>query len=201
MLKLTVKKDTIPSKFVVPPENELLVVAAMGDQVQRNVYNRLRVGRGAHGALPTDMVKTGRLLNSISYSLRTGRKGNVTAIVSATGDRPTDEVGQKKQVASRRTKLARAAHIASGTARTRRVKSKKAPSGFAMKFMVSHIRHRAATTNAALAAILSVPPKSGDKRGFNGKRGTYVVFDVNSQDINDVQQIVGNQLNPSIRSR
>lgn len=185
----------LPEKFVL--KNESLLVAKMGEKIRANVESRLRRGQGATGSLPTSMSKTGLFKRSIFYQLRQDRKGNFIAVISAGGNRPASEVRGKKASASVRQKTARSEASQTGlykgkklgVAKARGKPRKNVPTEFGTKYKTGAVKVRAVTTNAALAAVLSVPPTAGDKRGRNGGRGVYVVFGENITDINDTVKI------------
>lgn len=173
------------------------VALAMGDEIKHELLRRLRFGAGARGQLPHPKSggkpynATGTLVRSIAVVERVsrsqpevGRDGTPYAVVRATGDRPPRENAKGKVArAKERTKQARAA-AAIGFALQESVGGvvpehfiRKTPDKSGNRYKLSRIRVRAADTNAALAAILSQPPK--DARGIKGKRGIYRVFEVN----------------------
>jgi len=199
----------MPKDLVIPIENETMVIAKGSEQVRANVERRLFLGMGAKGALPkpkdggAPMRRTGRLAANITYHLKLSRRG-VIGVVTASGNRPTEEVANKAKNAARKQREARKLASVTGEYQgrqlsRRRVRSKYSPSGFVEKVSVGRIRFRAAKTNHNLAAILSVPPKPSDKRGYNGHRGRYVVFDENNKDIQDFLRVVNENLKPRMK--
>lgn len=208
MLKAKVVKA--PKQLIIPSENEILVIATGSEKVRQNVERRLRKGLGANGVLPQPkdggkpLMRSGRLANNITYHLKQSRKGAVMGIVTASGLRPKSEIKAKDFDARMRQKAARDLALVSGEyggrrLKLRRVKSKHSASGFVEKYNTGRIKIRAAVTNHNLAAILSLPAKAGDKRGYNGNRKAYVVFDENIQDIQDFVRIVKDKLKPGMK--
>lgn len=167
--------------------NEEATVSAMTAAVEKSVVARTQRGTDADGAaLPRakdagteanpdgrPLQRTGTLVASIGSVIRT-RNGKPYGVVRAFGDRPANE-DVKAKVARARIKTAAMRRVAIEEARrdeiagvTPRLTKRGG------KFSAGRIRVRAVTTNAALAAVLSQPPK--DARGQAGGRAIYVVF-------------------------
>lgn len=207
MIKAKVTK--MPRHFSIPKENELYIIGTSSSKVRDNVERRLRIGQGAKGPLPNTkdnapLRRTGRLASNITYHMRPNKKGVLTGVITASGPRPRDEFKSKDFNASLKQRAAREQASVTGiwngkTLRLRKVRSKHSPSGFAMKFSTGKIKFRAAKTNHNVAAILSLPPSPNDKRGYNGKRKAYVVFDENTKDIKDFVEIVERYLKPEMK--
>jgi len=179
-MRLEVKVLIPDVRLLLTNDDAVLQFAA--NVVADEVKSRLRRGAGAHGALPRGktggkpLIATGRLVNSIKAvpSKRRGRKRGPrgaksrTWVVRATGNRPKDEVGAKKKRARAKTKAMRHAKVAANFSPLNARALRK-------QLKLSRLRVRTADTNAALAGILSVPPK--DTRAKAGNRGAYRVFE------------------------
>lgn len=167
--------------------NERETVQAMGEAQRERTVTRLLSGQGATSSLPRPkdggraMQRSGALASSIANLLTRNRKGEWVSTVRATGNRPESEnVAKKKQRAKAKTKELRAAMAVAltlqsiaGEVDSDLVRKKVGKDG--SHFKLSRFKVRAGETNAAIAAILSVPPK--DIRGVNGGRGVYRVFE------------------------
>lgn len=190
------------SAFNLEIENEEETVREMGEAIRDDVQRGLARGQGARGSLPRPkdggraLYRTGTLANSIGVVLRQkGRQRTIgplrseaayawSSVVRALGDRPPEENSAKKlKSAARNTKRLRAEKIAELTeehAKGNVIESRwlrKVPTKKGQIFRVGKIRRRAAVTNAALAAVLSQPPR--DLRSKNGGRKEYRVFEPN----------------------
>ena len=177
--------SVIVPEFGLEILNEAEAVAAMAHAIALDVGARADRGVGAAGALPkpkaggTAYKSTGLLISSISA--QPSKRNPKRWTVFATGDRPKDEGGKEKaKRARKRTKNLRAARVRDALAndKTGRLASlgKRA---LGKELKLGKLRRRAATTNAALAGILSVQAK--DKRAKNGDRGEYRVFEANDR--------------------
>jgi hypothetical protein len=141
------------------------------------------------------LKRTGLLIAEISAhqkkksrrkTSKSGKKSPIAYGVKSAGKRPKKEnVAAKKKRAREKTKQARAAAVlgeAFGQLGTGRAVSRsfKLRSGFTSTgkartgIRLGRIRFRTADTNAALAGILSAPPK--DRRSKAGNRAQYRVF-------------------------
>lgn len=137
--------------------------------------------------------RTGLFLSNITYAQKktrkqkSGKKAPVKYAVKSEGKRPKSEnVAAKKKRAREKTKQARAAAVlgeAFGKLATNRgihskfSRMKPSYDSLGRKrtgIKLGRIRFRTADTNAALAGILSAPPK--DKRAKAGNRAQYRVF-------------------------
>lgn len=167
--------------------NELECVQAAGDALAKRITERLQAGKGARGELPAPKdggkpaQRTGLLLSSVDVVIRWKSKagGSWTAVVTPTGDRPDAEV--KRNLAAARTEEKRAAlafaltfQYAAGTIDKKHLRKKPTKSGEVLK-KIRVRKERGAGTNAAVAAILSQPPR--DARSRAGGRKQYRIFE------------------------
>ena len=200
MLKFDVKVPEYDIQIV----NERATVEAMADAVKAQLVRRLAFGMGARGALPRPKSggqpysQTGTLAKSIGVvvSNRPARpkKGQAPvlvadrwrAVVRALGDRPANENVDRKVKAARDAQTQRRATLAvalslsllgGNTVDPMYLRKRATKSGDV--FRVSSVRVRTADTNAALAGILSVPPKDPDAK--KGGRGVYRVFEATDE--------------------
>lgn len=183
MLEFEVKT---PPEFELFVENETATVEVMGGAILVALKARLASGLGARDALDRPKAggkalhSTGTLAASIAVEV-VQRRGHPVALIKPTGDRPASEnAGEKAKRAAAKTKTLRAAKtmaLRMAASQGEKIDShwmRKKPTKSGETFKVGSIKVRAATTNAALAGILSVAPK--DKRGIAGGRGVYRVF-------------------------
>lgn len=172
--------------------NEGETLMAMGKAIEIRLRTRLIQRDGAHGPLPMPKdggrpyVRSGSILESIKTYL-SARGTVLAAVVAPTGPRPENEnVAAKLTRARKKTRELRAvasvalafAQFGGNTAGLDRF-TRKVPTKSGQVFKLGSFRVRAADTNAALAGILSVPPK--DQRSINGGRGVYRVFERNEE--------------------
>jgi len=172
-------------------KNEPSVLQQMVGTLAPAVRGRAQRGEGVAGPLPAPKDggraynRTGQLGASITGSIRQ-RGERYVGVVRPSGDRRDRDVGAARARARDRTKAMRAAavlgaalqQLGAGLERTR--------------VRVGRIRARAVDTNAALAAVLSVPPK--DPNGIKGGRGVYVVMQPTLAEQNESMNIVNRAL-------
>lgn len=199
--------------------NELEADLAAAAQIQSNVIQRLQAGEGATGALPPTKdgrpgIRSGELAASIGIlqrERRTKSGSKISVVVRPLGKRTgnTDQRSEKKETfaadvevrrraAAQKQKALRAAvaasvlvrALANGSASVAHMLTK------AGRLKVSKLRVRTADTNAALAGILSQPPK--DKRAKAGGRGQYRIMQANQQDREDAAREVARTLAVSL---
>ena len=196
--------DVLVPDLVFEVTNEKDTVSGMARAISKAVKRSTASGKDAHGRRmpkPKDggtknnpsgkaLNRTGRLLANIrsvekkARKSKTGKKASVRYAVKSDGKRPKSEnTAAKKKRAREKTKQARAAAVLGeafgklGTGRGLHSNFEAKKRGSGMK--LSKIRFRTADTNAALAGILSAPPK--DKRSKAGNRAQYRVFEASAQ--------------------
>lgn len=188
------------SAFDLKIQNEEETVRAMGEVVKTDLERNLAAGRGARGALPRPkdggrpMFRTGLLAKSINVVMRQRgrRRGFIgpmrddsayewSAAVYATGDRP--DAKQRRANDRRNTKERRQRATEEALADLAAGRSspflRRVPTKSGNIFKLGRVRSRSGHTNAAVAAILSQPPK--DLRAKNGDRAQYRVFEPTQQ--------------------
>ena len=174
--------DILLPDLALELDGEALTVAAMASAIAAEVKSRAARGVGAQGNLPKPkdggrpLWRTGTLIRSIE-ALPSARDPTRWA-VRATGDRPTEERGATKVAGAKaRTKALRAervgAFIAANPTRALALGKRE----LRKELKLGKVRVRAADTNAALAGILSVPPR--DKRAKAGGRKPARVLEAN----------------------
>jgi hypothetical protein len=184
----------VPDNLRLLFENEEGAIAVAADRIRAELTTRLEKGVGARGTLPNPkdggqaMQRSGRVLSSIGVVIKKNRKSETAqwiAFVRALGDRPAQEVGNKRAAAREKQRQLRAAAsigfalaslTAGGQAAIAKYRRKK-QSKDGQAFRLGGLRIRAGLTNASVAAILSQPPV--DKRARNGQRKQYRVFESN----------------------
>ena len=179
--------DILVPDLVFEITNEKDTVFGMARAISKAVKQATAAGKDAHGRRmpkPKDagtknnpngkpMNRTGRLLANIipaekkARKSKTGKKKPVKYVVKSDGKRPKSENTAAKKKRARE--------------KTKRERAKEAPvfNPATGRFRRSKIRFRTADTNAALAGILSAPPK--DKRSKAGNRAQYRVFEASDQ--------------------
>tara|TARA_Y100001938_G_scaffold151201_1_gene247362 strand:- start:18627 stop:19301 length:675 start_codon:yes stop_codon:yes gene_type:complete len=209
--KPLITADVLIPDLVFEVTNEQSTVRAMASVIARAVKKNTIAGKDAFGRkmpAPKDkgskqnpdgkaLKRTGRLIAEIlahekkrrrRKASKSGKKSPIAYGVKSAGKRPKKEnVAAKKKRAREKTKQARAAAVlgqAFGQLSTGQ--SKK-------KVRLSRIRFRTADTNAALAGILSAPPK--DRRSKAGNRAQYRVFVASPE----YQALGSQQANKTIR--
>jgi len=196
--------------------NERQVVEAMTKAVKTNVLSRLSRGQGSRGPLPEPkdggkpLVRSGSLIRSIDAVLRDGSSGRVGGIVTPLGNHEEKAARhqrreEKKAAASalglalvglsggdvKATKkqqaleLRAARAVARGLRAVGRIPGQRAP------------QVRKVIRNAAIAAVLSVPPK--DARSRAGGRGVYRVFEATAEDQRDAVRMAESLMDPRLR--
>lgn len=187
---LRISADILVPDLTFEVVNELQTVAGMAAAISQAVKAATKAGKDAHGKKmpkPKDagskenlngktLNRTGRLIANITHAKKkarkskTGKKAPVKYVVKSDGKRPKEEnVKAKKKRARDKTKRERAKEAPQFNPSTGR-------------FRKSKIRFRTADTNAALAGILSAPPK--DRRSIAGNRAQYRVFEASNRYIN-----------------
>jgi len=187
---LGISADILVPDLTFEVTNELQTVASMAAAISQAVKAATKAGKDAHGKKmpkPKDagskenpngktLNRTGRLIANITHAKKkarkskTGKKAPVKYVVKSDGKRPKEEnVKTKKKRARDKTKRERAKEAPKFNPSTGR-------------FRKSKIRFRTADTNAALAGILSAPPK--DPRAKAGNRAQYRVFVASARYVN-----------------
>lgn len=206
------------SAFELKVENEEETVRAMGEAVKVDLERNLAAGRGAKGPLPRPkdggraMFRTGLLARSINVVMRQRgrRRGFIgpmrddaayewSAAVYSTGDRPDAKqrrANDRRNTKERRQRVAdeALADLAAGHSSPwlRRVPTK---SGNILK--LGRVRSRSGHTNAAVAAILSQPPK--DVRAKNGDRAQYRIFEPTQRQREAAAQVARRIMRPVLK--
>lgn len=174
-------------RFVIVIANEKDTVESGCKTVAAAVKSRLARGVGSRGSLPRGrgnnkpLVQTGQFLDSVGYVIhpvrRRGQATGYRGVVRAMGARNDLGVKTKVRRAAQKTKHLRATVVLgaalsslSGAGNSSRL------TGNALKKRIRKTRVRTANTNAALAGILSQPPR--DKSAKSGNRGLYRVYEV-----------------------
>lgn len=187
-----IKWNTVVPDYDLKILNEREAVAEMGEAVKTSLLRRLAFGQGSRGALPRPKEggqpysRTGTLVRSIAVGVnsRQRRDGEQVwqSVVRAWGDRPANENVEKKVKAARAAQRQRRAELAValtlsslGGNTVDAFYLRKKPTKSGQIFKTGSVRVRTADSNAALAGILSVPPK--DARSKKGNRGVYRVFE------------------------
>ena len=172
--------DVIIPEIRAHVEKQPEVVGLMANAVKREVLRRWSRGLGAQGRLPVPLdggralYRSGTMIDSTrAYP---SRRRPDKWVVAPTGKRPDDEnvAGKKKRARAKTKRLReRKKRLFMRISGARAAAMGKRELRKALK--LGKLRRRTADTNAALAGILSVPPKKGDKRGRN--RGVYRLFE------------------------
>jgi len=173
---MKLKLGVIVPKIKFVAVNESQVVAAMGAAIASDITSRATRGIGSTGALPRPkaggkpLQKTGALIGSVR-SVQSRRNPN-RQVVKATGKRPPDEnVAAKKKRARAKTRALREAKKAQFATNNPARAAAMSKREMRKELKLGRVRRRTADTNAALAGILSTPPK--DKRAKEGGRKLY----------------------------
>ena len=213
--------DVLIPDLVFEVTNEAETVARMARASSKAVKRSTLGARDAHGRKmpkPKDagsdqnpsgraLIRTGRLVSNIrdAKKKRRGKKAAtkkqpVTYVVKSEGKRPDSEnVAAKKKRAREKTKQMRAAavlgeafgNLGSGRGVSDAFETKKKGKGIKL----TRMRTRTADTNAALAGILSAPPK--DKRAKAGNRAIYRVFEASDRYVD----LGNNEANTALKYR
>tara|TARA_Y100000588_G_C14180780_1_gene893584 strand:+ start:94 stop:768 length:675 start_codon:yes stop_codon:yes gene_type:complete len=216
--------DVLVPDLVFEVTNEKDTVSGMARAISKAVKQATAAGKDARGRRmpkPKDagtqnnpngkpLNRTGRLLANIrpvekkTRKSKTGKKAAVKYAVKSDGKRPKSEnLAAKKKRAREKTRQARAAAVMGeafgklGTGRGLHSSFEAKKRGSGMK--LSKIRFRTADTNAALAGILSAPPK--DKRSKAGNRAQYRVFEASDQYIQLGGQVSNKLIKYRLRSK
>jgi hypothetical protein len=207
MLKVTTYVPEMRPRYT----NERETITAMTTRFLIRLKTRTIAGRGVDGPLPAPKDggqaynRTGTLVSGIAHVVawkpRAGAQratfgplavsdGTWTGVVRAFGDRPANEHGttERAQYSARR----RQAEARAGAAVGGFLSSLGSPVPGLRRPRLSRIRVRTVSTNAALAAVLSVRPR--DLRASNGGRAEYRVFEANDGEHEEMGEIARSML-------
>jgi hypothetical protein len=186
------KVDVEVKKLELGVRNEREVVEAMTERMLARVRERTQRGTGVDGAQlprPKDggqpLQRSGQLRASIGATVRETRSGVFVGHVKPLG--PRTDVGNRAASAKVRTQMMRAAAVIGAFGQISATGSTPGRKAKGPGIKLARVRVRTADTNAALAGILSVPPK--DLRGINGDRGTYRVFVASTREHAELAQL------------
>lgn len=187
-----IKVDVEVRKLELGVRNEREVVEAMTERMLVRVRERTQRGTGVDGAqLPRPkhggqaLQRSGQLRASIGATVKETRGGVFVGHVKPLGART--DVGNRATNAKVKTQMLRAAAVIGALGQISATGATPGRKARGPGIRLSRVRVRTADTNAALAGILSVPPK--DLRASNGQRGLYRVFVASTREHAELAQV------------